>query len=177
MCFTTREPRELFFDITSIWISNWLRVATGWFFFSCFSIDFFSKSLNFSPTLRMSAIRKLRVYRVKHDCRRFQSFAPAGLFSHILVTLIPSFSRKLCLTLAYKETLSTIAFFRYLCCLPSRLQVTTGKWCSSSFFLVCQLFFEQSFFFAFASVYNIDLSSSHEFSTSFYGFIQWQLTF
>ena len=166
-CVLLRESREsllvFFNNISFVFFRTDLRVVKlhrpyyslyiarvdRLLFISCFSIDFSVKSLNFSPTLHISAIRKLKVCRVKHDCRRFQSFAPAGLFSHILVTLIPSFSRKLCLTLAYKETLSTIAFFRYLCCLPSRLQVTTGKWCSSSFFRMSTFFRTELFYLRF----------------------------
>ena len=62
------------------------------FFRSRFAIDFLVRYSELSPTLRTSAIRKLKVSRAIHNWRQSQSSAIAE-FSHALVTLSSSFSR------------------------------------------------------------------------------------
>ena len=61
-------------------------------FCSRFAINSLVRYSEFSPTLRTSAIRKLKVSRAIHDWRLSQSSAIAE-FSHALVTLSSSFSR------------------------------------------------------------------------------------
>ena len=124
----------------------------------CFSIDFFSVNcLDFSPTLRTSAIRKLKVGRIYRDCRHSQSITPA-VFAHVLVTLIPSFTRNQSNT-SLAKSFTTNTFSLLIFYLPparnDREVVLPELFSRRSTFERGKLYFPSLY-------HNIDLSSSYD---------------
>ena len=75
-------------------------------------------------------------------------------FSHVLVTLILSFTRIQSNT-SLAKSLSTNTFFRYLSYFPFRLHVTTGKWYYPSFLSNINFRTGQIFFLPFCFIISI----------------------